>query len=93
MLKSLLDMNHQILHRRFKDGIRTVFLKIRERPHAVEVDYTFSRIKGSQPLGEKLILGRTKASTDGPKHDLMTICTNYPIKGSSFGRPEAVTLR
>lgn len=84
MHENLMDMNHQFLHRRLMGGIRTVFLELRERPHAVEVDYTFSRIKGSQPLGEKLILGRTKASTDGPKHDLMTICTNYPYQTLQF---------
>lgn len=84
MHENLMDMNHQFLHRRLMGGIRTVFLELRERPHAVEVDYTFSRIKGAQPLGEKLILGRTKPSTDGPKHDLMTICTNYPYQTLQF---------
>lgn len=84
MHENLMDMNHQFLHRRLMGGIRTVFLELRERTHAVEVDYTFSRIKGAQPLGEKLILGSAKQSADGPKHDLMTICTNYPYQTLKF---------
>ena len=84
MHENLMDMNHQFLHRRLMGGIRTVFLELRERTHAVEVDYTFSRIKGAQPLGEKLILGSTKQSADGPKHDLMTICTEYPYQTLKF---------
>ncbi len=84
MHENLMDMNHQFLHRRLMGGIRTVFLDLRERPHAVEVDYTFSRVKGSQPLGEKLILGSTKPEAEGPKHDLMTICTEYPYQTLKF---------
>jgi renierapurpurin 18,18'-hydroxylase len=84
MHENLMDMNHQFLHRRLMGGIRTTFLELRERTHAVEVDYTFSRIKGAQPLGEKLILQRVKPSADGPKHDLMTICTDYPYQTLKF---------
>jgi renierapurpurin 18,18'-hydroxylase len=84
MHENLMDMNHQFLHRRLMGGIRTRLLELRERTHAVEVDYTFSRIKGAQPLGEKLILQRAKPSADGPKHDLMTICTNYPYQTLKF---------
>ena len=84
MHENLMDMNHQFLHRRLMGGVRTVFLELRERTHAVEVDYTFSRVKGAQPLGEKLILGSAKQSADGPKHDLMTICTNYPYQTLKF---------
>ncbi|MGB0908824.1 MAG: Rieske 2Fe-2S domain-containing protein [Nitrospirales bacterium] len=84
MHENLMDMNHQFLHRRLMGGIRTIFLDLRERTHAVEVDYTFSRVKGSQPLGEKLILGSKKQLSDGPKHDLMTICTEYPYQTLKF---------
>jgi hypothetical protein len=84
MHENLMDMNHQFLHRRLMGGIRTSLLELRERTHAVEVDYTFSRIKGAQPLGEKLILQRAKPSADGPKHDLMTICTDYPYQTLKF---------
>ncbi len=84
MHENLMDMNHQFLHRRLMGGIRTVFLDLRERGHAVEVDYTFSRVKGAQPLGEKLIMGSAKQSADGPKHDLMTICTEYPYQTLKF---------
>jgi phenylpropionate dioxygenase-like ring-hydroxylating dioxygenase large terminal subunit len=84
MHENLMDMNHQFLHRRLMGGIRTVFLDLREKTHAVEVDYTFSRVKGAQPLGEKLIMGSPKQSADGPKHDLMTICTEYPYQTLKF---------
>jgi hypothetical protein len=84
MHENLMDMNHQFLHRRLMGGIRTSLLELREGTHAVEVDYTFSRIKGAQPLGEKLILQRAKPSADGPKHDLMTICTDYPYQTLKF---------
>ena len=84
MHENLMDMNHQFLHRRLMGGIRTVFLELREKAHAVEVDYTFSRVQGAQPLGEKLILQRTKPSGNGPKHDLMTICTDYPYQTLKF---------
>ncbi len=84
MHENLMDMNHQFLHRRLMGGIRTVFLDLRTRTHAVEVDYTFSRTKGSQPLGEKLILGSTKSTGNGSEHDLMTICTEYPYQTLKF---------
>ncbi len=84
MHENLMDMNHQFLHRRLMGGIRTVFLGLRERDHALEVDYTFSRVKGSQPIGEKLILGSSKQTSDGPKHDVMTICTDYPYQTLKF---------
>ena len=84
MHENLMDMNHQFLHRRLMGGIRTVFLELRERERAVEVDYTFSRTKGSQPLGEKLILGSAKHSSQGSQHDLMTICTEYPYQTLKF---------
>ena len=84
MHENLMDMNHQFLHRRLMGGIRTTFLELRERDHAVEVDYTFSRVKGSQPLGEKLILGNSQQSEVGAKHDLMTICTDYPYQTLKF---------
>ena len=84
MHENLMDMNHQFLHRRLMGGIRTTCLGLREQPHAIEVDYTFSRVKGSQPLGEKLILGNGKPSEEGPKQDLMTICTEYPYQTLQF---------
>ncbi|MCA9473324.1 MAG: aromatic ring-hydroxylating dioxygenase subunit alpha [Nitrospirales bacterium] len=84
MHENLMDMNHQFLHRRLMGGIRTTCLELRERDHVVEVDYTFSRVKGSQPLGEKLILGNPQHVQAGPEHDLMTICTDYPYQTLKF---------
>ena len=33
--------------------VKTVFLALRQGESWVEADYTFTRAKGSQPLGEK----------------------------------------
>jgi renierapurpurin 18,18'-hydroxylase len=84
MHENLMDMNHQFLHRRLMGGIRTTFLDLRKRPHALEVDYTFSRVKGAQPIGEKLILQRARPLADGSQRDLMTICTEYPYQTLKF---------
>ena len=84
MHENLMDMNHQFLHRRLMGGIRTTVLDLREETNRVEVDYTFSRVKGKQPIGEKLILGSSKKSAEGPAQDLMTICTEYPYQTLKF---------
>jgi renierapurpurin 18,18'-hydroxylase len=84
MHENLMDMNHQFLHRRLMGGIRTIFRELRTGENWVEVDYTFSRATGRQPLGEKFMLGkRPKPSEQRPK-DLMTIRTEYPYQTLKF---------
>ena len=80
MHENLMDMNHQFLHRRLMGKIRTVLLELREGENCIEVDYTFARTAGRQPIGEYLILGKRSQSTDDRKRDLMTIRTNYPYQ-------------
>jgi hypothetical protein len=77
-------MNHQFLHRRYMGRIKTVFRALREGKSFVEVDYTFSRVGGGQPIGEKFILGQQAPQEGGPERDLMTIRTEYPYQTLKF---------
>jgi phenylpropionate dioxygenase-like ring-hydroxylating dioxygenase large terminal subunit len=83
MHENLMDMNHQFLHRRFMGGIQTFFLGKRCGDNWVEADYNFKRKAGSQPLGEKLILGHRTPQTE-TQRDLMTIRTEYPYQTLRF---------
>jgi hypothetical protein len=79
-----MDMNHQFLHRKLMGRIRTVFLALRSGENWVEADYTFARAKGSQPLGERFILGARPETPGGSRQDLMTIRTDYPYQTLKF---------
>jgi len=83
MHENLMDMNHQFLHRRFMGGIKTTLLDLRHGDNWVEADYTFSRVSGKQPIGERFIIGKSK---QGPKKkpDLMTVRTGYPYQTLKF---------
>lgn len=72
---NLMDMNHQLLHRKLMGRILTIPLVLRERTGTVEVDYTFQRSSGKQHIGERSILSAAQNSEGG--HDLLTICTDY----------------
>lgn len=67
-------------------GIATKVLGFREGASWIEVDYTFSRTGGSQPLGEKFMIGDRRESTSVPQDDLMTIRTDYPYQSLQFAR-------
>jgi phenylpropionate dioxygenase-like ring-hydroxylating dioxygenase large terminal subunit len=84
MHENLMDMNHQFLHRRLMGGIRTIFQELRTGENWIEVDYTFSRAAGRQPLGEKLMLGKRPKPTEQRPKDLMTIRTDYPYQSLKF---------
>lgn len=87
MHENLMDMNHQFLHRRLMGRIRTVFLELRCAPGSVEVDYTFERVGGRQPLGEKLMIGRRRHAPEpgvSGRRDLMRIRTGYPYQTLQF---------
>jgi phenylpropionate dioxygenase-like ring-hydroxylating dioxygenase large terminal subunit len=89
MHENLMDMNHQFLHRSLMGSIRPKALDIREGDGWVEVDYTFSRSSGKQPLGEKFMLGRRKRepdikAKDKRAKDIMTIRTGYPYQTLQF---------
>ncbi len=82
MHENLMDMNHQFLHRRQMGQVRPRFRGLRtgEVRGRLEVDYSFAREGGSQPLGEAAILGKRRGAEAGKFHDLMTIRTEYPYQ-------------
>ena len=80
MHENLMDMNHQFLHRRQMGQIRPRFRGLREGEDWMEVDYTFAREAGKQPLGEAAILGQRRSMGEGDHKDLMTIRTSYPYQ-------------
>jgi len=81
MHENLMDMNHQFMHRRLMGRIETTFLGLRTGKKSIEVDYTFTRKGGGQPIGEKFILGQ---ATQDREKDLMTIRTDYPYQTLKF---------
>ncbi|MDR5750735.1 MULTISPECIES: aromatic ring-hydroxylating dioxygenase subunit alpha [unclassified Caballeronia] len=85
MHENLMDMNHQFLHRRQMGRMRARSLGRRRGEDWVEVDYTFAREEGRQPIGEALVFGqkRGKDGSDDPEgahKDVMTIRTAYPYQ-------------
>ena len=82
MHENLMDMNHQFLHRRQMGQIAPRYLGRRVGEDWLEVDYTFARTGGKQPLGEAAILGKRRTVNDkSAQHkDLMTIRTQYPYQ-------------
>ncbi len=89
MHENLMDMNHQFLHRSLMGSINPTALDIREGDGWVEVDYTFHRARGKQPIGEKFMLGRRSRMPDARSDaredkDIMTIRTGYPYQTLQF---------
>lgn len=84
MHENLMDMNHQFLHRRQMGQMKARSLGRRHGDDWVEVDYTFSRMGGKQPVGEALVFGERRKSdakgTDEHRKDVMTIRTQYPYQ-------------
>ena len=81
MHENLMDMNHQFLHRRQMGQMAPRYLGRRVGEDWLEVDYTFARLGGKQPLGEAAILGSRRGAGKGQAHkDLMTIRTEYPYQ-------------
>ncbi len=89
MHENLMDMNHQFLHRSLMGSIRATVLDLRSGDGWVEADYTFSRLAGKQPLGEKFMIGDRKTSPENQTDqanpiDKMTIRTSYPYQTLKF---------
>ncbi len=84
MHENLMDMNHQFLHRSLMGRIRAKLLDVREGEDWVEVDYTFTRAAGKQPLGERFMISRGKYVPKEGHRDLMTIRTGYPYQTLKF---------
>ncbi len=79
MHENLMDMNHQFLHRKQMGQIRPRYLGRKLGETWLEVQYTFARTAGKQPLGEAAVFG-ARRTTSGAFHDLMTIRTEYPYQ-------------
>jgi phenylpropionate dioxygenase-like ring-hydroxylating dioxygenase large terminal subunit len=79
MHENLMDMNHQFLHRRQMGQIAPRYLGRRAGSNWLEIDYSFARTGGKQPLGEAVILGSRRGVSRVHK-DLMTIRTEYPYQ-------------
>jgi phenylpropionate dioxygenase-like ring-hydroxylating dioxygenase large terminal subunit len=79
MHENLMDMNHQFLHRKQMGQIRPRYLGRRMGEDWLEVQYTFARTGGKQPLGEAALFGG-KRSSDVNDKDIMTIRTEYPYQ-------------
>lgn len=88
MHENLMDMNHQFLHRRLMGGIRPSLLELNRGNDWVEVVYTFSRVSGRQPFGEKFMIGKRAGETKKREHDVMTIRTQYPHQILQFIRAD-----
>ena len=80
MHENLTDMNHQFLHRKQMGQVRPKQHGIRIGKDWLEVDYTFARTGGTQPLGEAAILGKRRKTGENNHKDLMTIRTEYPYQ-------------
>jgi phenylpropionate dioxygenase-like ring-hydroxylating dioxygenase large terminal subunit len=80
MHENLTDMNHQFLHRRQMGQVRPRQRGLRSGENWLEVDYTFGRTGGKQPLGEAAILGKRRTTGQENHKDLMTIRTEYPYQ-------------
>jgi phenylpropionate dioxygenase-like ring-hydroxylating dioxygenase large terminal subunit len=79
MHENLMDMNHQFLHRKQMGQIRPRYLGRRLGATWLEVQYTFARTGGKQPLGETAVFGG-KRTADVNDKDVMTIRTDYPYQ-------------
>ncbi|MGF6757637.1 Rieske 2Fe-2S domain-containing protein [Paraburkholderia sp. GAS42] len=80
MHENLMDMNHQFLHRRQMGQMRARSLGRRRGEGWVEVDYTFARMEGKQPVGEALVFGQNRNGGGQNDKDVMTIRTEYPYQ-------------
>ncbi len=80
MHENLMDMNHQFLHRRQMGQMRARSLGRRRGEGWVEVDYTFARMEGKQPVGEALVFGQNRNSGGQNDKDVMTVRTEYPYQ-------------
>jgi len=83
MHENLMDMNHQFLHRRQMGQIRPRYLGRRLGEDWLEVQYTFARTAGKQPLGEAAVFGGRRNAAVNDK-DVMTIRTEYPYQTLSI---------
>ncbi|MGU7784941.1 Rieske 2Fe-2S domain-containing protein [Burkholderia sp. PU8-34] len=80
MHENLMDMNHQFLHRRQMGQMRARSVGRRRGDDWVEVDYTFARMEGKQPVAEALVFGASKKPGSQANKSVMTVRTGYPYQ-------------
>jgi renierapurpurin 18,18'-hydroxylase len=80
MHENLMDMNHQFLHRRQMGQMKAGSQGRRRGENWIEVDYTFARDAGRQPVGEALVFGSSKLGEQQGSRSVMTIRMEYPYQ-------------
>ena len=81
MHENLMDMNHQCMHFKQVGQMKPRFLGQKREPGVVEARYSFARVGGKQPLGEAIIFGERRDTSDRfQNRDIMTIRTEYPYQ-------------
>ncbi len=81
MHENLMDMNHQFLHRKQMGQMKARSVGRSRGEDWVEVNYTFAREEGKQPIGEALVFSQKRGTkADDNNKDVMTIRTEYPYQ-------------
>jgi len=81
MHENLMDMNHQFLHRKQMGQMKARSVGRSRGEDWVEVNYTFAREEGKQPIGEALVFSQKRGTKpDENNKDVMTIRTEYPYQ-------------
>ena len=97
MHENLMDMNHQFLHRKQMGQMRARVVDRRAGSDWVEVDYTFARIGGKQPIGEALVFGerrKTDQATGKPAaNDDASPTADAKTKGAADQHKDVMTIR
>ena len=80
--ENLMDMNHQVLHRRIMGRLQASLRDWREEGDRVEVDYAMRTADGSRPWGARLMIRdrRDRSGAEGGKGDILTVGTEYPYQ-------------
>lgn len=76
--ENLMDMNHQVLHRRIMGRLQASLRDWRAGEGWVEVDYAMRTLSRRKPLGASLLVpDRTERADEG---DVLTVTTDYPYQ-------------
>lgn len=91
MHENLMDMTHQVLHRRWMGELTSRLLAVRSGYDRVEVDYEFDFHGRNRALRNVLqALVGVRVSADGgtgERADFMTVATHYPYQSLQLRRP------
>jgi hypothetical protein len=91
MHENLMDMNHQVLHRRIMGDIRVTTLDVRRGPGWLEVDYRLHKVAGRKHRGAEFLVSRLGGRGGSGAHDVMTIATRYPYQTLTVRRAASRT--